>query len=415
MLRRLRRDGRGDERAARRAERAPARAARFGDLLVAGVFALLLFPFAAVTALAAAGDPAASLPDADKQCLVCHSNEGLTKTAANGDTISLHVQGDAFAKSVHKAMGCAACHSQVDLKSHPGATREIRSARQHSVERVEACRGCHAEAFTQHEGSVHAARLREGSPAAPVCTSCHGFHSVSPRTAYETCTTCHAAALAAHRGWLPNAGLHHEVVSCAACHAPAVLRMIDLRLYDGAAKKWVSEPEGRARFEKLARAIDADGNGIDPVELRKLLAEINKDAAGLPTTLRGRVELRAGVEAHQLSEKGKAIKGCENCHQNGAEPFRNVTISVIGPDGRPVRYPAQESVLSAALALESLPEFYAIGGTRGKWLDVLFVLALLGGVAVPAGHMTVRWFSRKSLAKGGNAAGNPRDRDRTEE
>jgi len=415
MQQRLRRDSRGPDRAARRGENAPARAAFLGKLAIAGVLALLLFPVTAITALAAAGDPAASLPDADQQCLGCHSNEGLTKTAANGDTLSLHVQGEVFARSVHKAMGCAACHSDIDLKSHPGATRDIKSARQHSIERAEVCRQCHEEAFKQHEGSVHATRLRQGSPAAPLCTGCHGFHSVSPRTAYETCTGCHAAALTAHQSWLPNAGLHHEVVSCAACHAPAVLRMIDLRLYDGAAKKWVSEPEGLAWFEKLARSIDADGNGLDPVELRKLLSEINKDAAGLPRTLRGRVELRTGVEAHQLSDKGKAIKGCENCHQNGAEPFRNVTISVIGPDGRPIRYPAQESVLSAALALESLPEFYAIGGTRSKWLDVLFVLALFGGVAVPIGHMTARWLSRKFLEKGGNAAGKPQDRDRREE
>jgi hypothetical protein len=191
--------------------------------------------------------------------------------------------------------------------------------------------------------------------------------------------------------------------------------MIDLRLYDGAARNWVSEQEGLARFEKLARSIDADGKGLDPVELRKLLGEINKETAGLPKTLRGRVELRTGVEAHQLSDKGKAIKGCENCHQNGAEPFRNVTISVIGSDGRPIRYPAHESVLSAAHALESLPEFYAIGGTRSKWLDVLFVLALVGGVAVPIGHMTARWLSRRFLEKDGNAAGNPQDRNRREE
>jgi len=415
MLQRLRRYRQRAGAAARRRECAPARAAGLRDLAVAGVLALLLFPFNAITTLAAAGDPAASLPDADQQCLGCHSSEGLTKRAANGDTLSLHVAGDAFARSVHKAMGCAACHSDIDLKSHPGATRDIQSARQHSIERAGVCRQCHEEAFKQHEGSVHAARVRQGSPVAPVCAGCHGSHSVSPRTAYETCIGCHAAALTTHRSWLPNAGLHLEVVSCAACHAPAVLRMIDLRFYDRTAKQWVSEKEGLARFEPLARSIDTDGNGLDPVELRKVLGDINQGAAGLSWTLRGRVELRTGVEAHQLSDKGKAIKDCESCHRNGAEPFRNVTVSVTGPDGRPVRYPAHESVLSAAFVLESLPEFYAIGGTRSRWLDVLFVLVLLGAAAVPIGHMTVRWLTRKFLGKGGTATGNPQDRNRREE
>jgi hypothetical protein len=357
----------------------------------------------------AASSAVDSLPEADRQCLGCHATEGMKKDLQDGGTLSLHVSGDEYARSVHKANGCGSCHSEVDIKSHPPSKRDIKSARQYSIERAETCRLCHDEAFKHHEGSVHAARIREGSPLAPVCTGCHGSHSVTPKTAYETCIGCHATALDAHQKWLPNAGLHHEVVSCAACHAPAVLRMIDLRLYDPAAKQWVAEKEGAAQFEKLARSVDADGKGLDPEELRKLLDAINRD--GIPRkTLRGRVELRTGVEAHQLSGKADAIKACDSCHRIGAEPFRNVTVSITGPDGRPVRYRAQAEVLTAALAVESLPEFYAIGGTRSRLLDALFVLVLLGGAAVPLGHMTVRWLARKRLDKAGK--GSARDRNR---
>jgi hypothetical protein len=176
-----------------------------------------------------------------------------------------------------------------------------------------------------------------------------------------------------------------------------------------AAKQWVAEKEGAAQFEKLARSVDADGKGLDPEELRKLLDAINRD--GIPRkTLRGRVELRTGVEAHQLSGKADAIKACDSCHRIGAEPFRNVTVSITGPDGRPVRYRAQAEVLTAALAVESLPEFYAIGGTRSRLLDALFVLVLLGGAAVPLGHMTVRWLARKRLDKAGKGSGRDRNR-----
>lgn len=357
----------------------------------------------------AVGSAVDSLPEADRQCLGCHATEGVKKDLLDGGTLSLHVSGDEYARSVHKANGCGSCHSEVDIKSHPPSKRDIKSARQYSIERAETCRLCHEEAFKHHEGSVHAARIREGSPLAPVCTGCHGSHSVTPKTAYETCIGCHAAALDAHRKWLPNAGLHHEVVSCAACHAPAVLRMIDLRLYDPAAKQWVAEKEGAAQFEKLARSVDADGKGLDPEELRKLLDAINRD--GIPRkTLRGRVELRTGVEAHQLSGKADAIRACDSCHRIGAEPFRNVTVSITGPDGRPVRYRAQAEVLTAALAVESLPEFYAIGGTRSRLLDALFVLVLLGGAGVPLGHMTVRWLARKRLDKAGKGSGRDRNR-----
>ena len=134
--------------------------------------------------------------------------------------------------------------------------------------------------------------------------------------------------------------------------------------------------------------------------MRNLLKEINRDAAAPPKTLRGRVELRTGVETHQLSEKAKALKACDNCHRDGAEPFQNITVSITGPDGRPIRYRAQKEVLTSVLSVDSLREFYAIGGTRSRLLDILFVLTLLGGIGVPLGHMTVRWLSRRYLGKG---------------
>jgi len=374
---------------------------------VAAFLGLLLGTFSA----AAADNPVGALPEADQQCLGCHATEGMKKDLPDGGALSLQVSGAAYANSVHKANGCGSCHADIDAKSHPPSKRDIKSQRQYSIELAGACRQCHEDAAKQHEGSVHAVRLGQGNPIAPVCTGCHGSHAVTPRTAYETCVTCHSAALGAHQKWLPNAQQHHETVSCAACHAPAALRMIDLRLYDAGTKTWMLEKGGAARFEKLARSIDADGNGLDAAELRTLLGEFNQDKSASRKSLRGRVELRTGVEAHRLAEKAKAVRACDSCHRAGAEPFRNVTVSITGPDGRPVRHRAQETVLSAPLAMVALPEFYAIGGTRSQLLDILFVLALLSGAAVPIGHIAMRLLLRKLLKKGagGNSPGNAGD------
>lgn len=352
--------------------------------------------FLSLAAFIDAGAVESALSSADGACLGCHSIEALEKRLPNGETLSLHVPAEAFAASVHRLIGCAGCHAEIDLGTHPSTTRDIGSLREYSIERAEGCRLCHDAAFKEHEGSLHAARVREGNALAPVCTGCHGAHAVSPKTAYETCVRCHAAALDAHARWLPNAKLHHEVVSCAACHAPAAPRMLDLRLYDGATKGWVAEKEGSPSFEQLAGSADADGDGLDAAELRNLLREINRDAATDPRTLRGRVELRTGVEAHRLAAKAQAIRACDSCHRYGAEPFENVTVSITGPDGRPLRYRAKKEILSSALAVESLPEFYAIGGTRSTLLDVLFVLALVAGVGVPLGHMTVKWLFKRN-------------------
>lgn len=352
---------------------------------------------AAATLLAAA--PAgAALSEDDQKCLACHAQEGLSKSFENGEQVLLLVKGDQFAASVHGPLGCAACHAEVDLKNHPGAGGKFASARAFTLAQAGACRQCHDEAFKQHEGSIHARRIAEGSPVAPTCTGCHGFHTVTPKTAYETCVGCHSAALREHAQWLPNASLHHEVVSCAACHAPRALRMLDLRLYDPALKGWAAEKPGEPWFEKLAKSVDADGNGLDERELLDLVRTINADISAPAKTFRGRVELRNNAEAHRLSDRSAALRACDNCHREGAEPFQNVAVSVTGPDGRPLRYAAHKEILGSALAVAALPEFYAIGGTRSRVLDILFLLALAGGIAFPIGHLSVRWLVRKLRA-----------------
>jgi hypothetical protein len=245
-----------------------------------------------------------------------------------------------MANSLHGENSGTTWNADVDRKTQTSKTKTMASTREYSIAMAKICGGCHAEAMKQNENSVHATLLASGNLSAPVCTDCHSAHAVSPKTAYDTCVGCHLAAMEGHRKWLPNAGLHLEVVSCAACHAPAAQRMVDLRVYDGVAKKWVSETEGMPQFEKMARAADADANGLDAMELRKLMAQINHDEKAPQMNLRGRIELRTGVEAHQLSGKTKAIKDCASCHRQGAEPFQNVTVSVVSADGRPLRYKA---------------------------------------------------------------------------
>lgn len=383
--------------------------AKFVVAVVAGFIALLC-----VVGSAAHADGSA-LSEADETCLACHSNDTLNKDLGEGKTLSLHIPGEAFAKSVHVAVGCAGCHTDVKLGQHPGAGRKIESTRDYSIAMVEVCRGCHDDVFKQLDGSIHATILLNGNRWAPVCTDCHGSHAVTPKTAYDTCVACHEAAIGTHQKWLPNAELHLEVVSCAACHAPGAQRTVDLRLYDGAAKRWVSEAANAPYFERLARSVDADGNGIDANELRTLMAQINRDTAVPPKTLRGRIELRTGVEAHRLSDKTRAIKDCASCHRQGAEPFQKVTVSILGADGRPVRYDARQEVLSSALSVRSLREFYAVGGTRNRLLDLLLVLAVLGGLAVPIGHQTLKWIVKQRLrrAEGKVTSGRSEDQSQT--
>ena len=64
-----------------------------------------------------------------------------------------------------------------------------------------------------------------------------------------------------------------------------------------------------------------------------------------------------------------------------------MTISLVQAQGQRLRYGATADVLSSPISLESVGGFYAIGGTRIKLLDILVILAIVGGLGVAVGHL----------------------------
>lgn len=416
------------------------------SVVVAVIAAALVFLGADTRpALAADGD----LSEADQQCLKCHRFANLDKTLENGETLSLHVVGDEFAQSVHRVVGCAGCHADIDPDTHWRPGKAIDSLRSYAISATETCRRCHADMFDQWESSIHAAMVRAGSPAAPICTDCHSPHAVIKDAAMQlgqlpcknchqeiytaylgsmhakalrrsdqspaplcanchsahnvqptvlgegptaACSGCHTDALEAHQRWLPNAALHFEVASCPVCHSPTAERKVDLLLVDSEDQAVRGERIGVPLLEASARS---NGQGLDAETLWNLLQTFNREDAGSRTLLRGRLEVRTPAQAHQLADKSMALSDCETCHRAGSEAFQSVTITLAGPDGRRVRYGADADVLSSVISLDSVSGFYAIGGTRIRFLDITLILAFLGGLAVPVGHMTMGWIFRR--------------------
>ena len=417
------------------------------DLSLAARLALvvLVLTLTSLGAHAAGG----ALSQLDQQCLGCHSAKGLEMKLANGDKLPLQVDGAAFGKSVHNKLGCAVCHANTSFENHPPVKTKFAGSREYSLEMNKICESCHAPVFKLYEGSIHASLFRDGNTYAPVCTDCHGPHAVMAKATYDTatgapcskchgsifeayvgsvhgkatlacanchgahdvsaatkegqlkgaCLGCHQEAEASHQKWLPNAKRHFDAVSCPACHSPTAKRKVNLRLYDNVAQQAVTEKAGVPQFENRARSADAKGAGLDAMALHSLLREFNREGIDNKTTLRGRLEVSDGVDAHKLTPRAQAIRDCAKCHQQGADPFQSVTVSIVGPDGRPVRYGAKPEVLNSIISVDSLGGFYAIGGTRIKLLDWLLVLALLGGIGAPLGHMTVRWLFKRYAKK----------------
>ena len=97
---------------------------------------------------------------AQTDCLTCHADKGLQDAAGH----NISVDGDSFGQSIHGALGCNACHSDISGYPHPDKVARVN------------CDTCHASQASDLAGSVHS------NAAEHPCTSCHGdAHSIFPK------------------------------------------------------------------------------------------------------------------------------------------------------------------------------------------------------------------------------------------
>ncbi|MBI5241679.1 MAG: hypothetical protein HY926_14495 [Elusimicrobia bacterium] len=123
----------------------------------------------------------AAVPAEDDSCLGCHADR------ASG---APEMPVSKFQTSVHKSLGCAACHQDKDGYPHEPKGRPV------------SCGGCHAEAQKLFEDSLHGKALARGDALAPRCQNCHGSHdiipvqgagsAVSPVRVPFVCGSCHS-------------------------------------------------------------------------------------------------------------------------------------------------------------------------------------------------------------------------------
>lgn len=189
----------------------------------------------------------------DSNCLMCHSDPDFMGEFANGEALSLYVDNDEYAKSVHGPAGleCVACHTSISRYPHhmeqitcdtchdsvgeevSGNYVQLRVALPYEDKREmeltinEACRSCHEEEFDVAQDSAHVKAQLTGNRDAPVCVDCHGGHDItqpgSPRQKIsQTCAKCHRAVFSTYRSSVHGDALEAEsnpdVPTCVNCH-----------------------------------------------------------------------------------------------------------------------------------------------------------------------------------------------------
>ena len=208
----------------------------------------------AATCVSCHGSPHELLPASDPKSRVNHANIPATCGACHGQKFVMEASGHSaqpftsYLQSVHgkavaagseKAAVCTDCHGSHEILA---ATEPQSSIYKFNVPAT--CAKCHEPVKQEFMQSIHGQAIARGNSQAPVCTDCHGIHSIkthqdpnssvtAENLARVTCARCHEGVrltqefgvegrrsttyLASYHGLAAKMG-SQVVANCASCH-----------------------------------------------------------------------------------------------------------------------------------------------------------------------------------------------------
>jgi cytochrome b subunit of formate dehydrogenase len=195
--------------------------------------------------LLAAGDPKSKVNHANiaSTCGTCHGQKFVMEASGHSAQPYLSYQesvhGRAVAAGSEKAAVCTDCHGTHEILA---ASDPKSSIFKFNVPAT--CAKCHGSVQQEFAQSIHGQAIARGNSQAPVCTDCHGIHSIkshidpnssvsAQNLALITCARCHEGVrlsqefgfegrrsttyLASYHGLASKLG-SQVVANCASCH-----------------------------------------------------------------------------------------------------------------------------------------------------------------------------------------------------
>jgi cytochrome b subunit of formate dehydrogenase len=207
----------------------------------------------AATCVDCHGSPHELLPASDPKSLVhhtnipgtcgaCHSQKFVMQDGQSAQMVASYeqsVHGHAVAAGSEKAAVCTDCHGTHEILDAKDAKSPISKFNVPTT-----CGQCHEAISKEYTQSIHGQAVAKGNWQAPVCTDCHGIHSITARddpnspvsaqnVAQVTCARCHEGMrltqefgvegrrettyLASYHGLAARGG-SQVVANCASCH-----------------------------------------------------------------------------------------------------------------------------------------------------------------------------------------------------
>lgn len=317
-----------------------------------------------------------------EECLFCHTLQDYV-----GESGLINAQ--AFKDTDHAMIGCEGCHVQVP-KEHPDG----------KMPEPVSCKNCHQQIHKEYAASDHFNYA--------ACQDCHNPHQALPLVALsgkqmnKQCQQCHVYedTVAKHEDWVPETRLHLDVVPCITCHNSSDQFAVNLYVakpkqgspYRNLVLMGHDEIKALSGQDQVAKAVDLDANGqISMAELNDFYDKHSDDA----------VRMWPMMTPESVSHDFWAPDNrwnCTFCHAAGPESMENSFVALPQEDGTYQRIPLEhEATLDAVFGV---PNFYMVGATRSRTLNLIGLIIILGGFAMPVGHGTLRFLTRHNRRKG---------------
>lgn len=289
-------------------------------------------------------------PTGEDACTTCHDGAQAVLTFPNGDTLPIGVDGKAYKSSLHgDRLTCKACHRTAS--SWPHAPVTAASAREYVMALNQECKPCHFANFTKSLDGMHYRILSSGDTRAPVCTDCHGAHTVKDLRGQDqaislTCARCHQDiydqyATSVHGKALTEG--NQDVPTCTDCHGAHTIadaRSQDFHVHSPElCANCHTDPEVMGRYGISTNVLSSYLQDFHGVTVRFYQRESEEGTSVKATCVdcHGIHDIRATDDPHSQVIKANLVETCRKCHPDATENFPAAWLAHYEPS--PSRFP----------------------------------------------------------------------------
>jgi predicted CXXCH cytochrome family protein len=316
-----------------------------------------------VAGLALGAKAPAVAPSADDAtCLACHGEKTPPRKSSKGPKAPPFVDATKFGDSVHAGNGCASCHTDVDLASHPGKP----------VGPV-VCATCHDKPASTYEASVHGLARKSGNTGAAQCSDCHGVHDIIKVNAplspvnrdnlFATCGQCHPDVVEEVRGSIHGQAMAdgvREAPSCTDCHSEHQIQSLKSASTKDSAQVCI-RCHGSARMNAK---FDLPNNRVSTFleSYHGMAANMGSTKAADCASCHGNHRILPASDPKSSVNKANLIATCQKCHPNASAKFAQGTIH------------------------EDKNQVSDLGGKIDHWVRTTYIMLIIAVIGGMVGH-----------------------------